>query len=62
MTDQEVETAIERLRNCREQAQAYRLLAEKIENQLHDAGISFQVHAVGATWKRLTPQEGDARP
>lgn len=59
MTNQEVEAAIEQLRNCREQAQAYRSLGEKIENQLHAAGISFQVHAVGATWKRLTDQEGD---
>jgi hypothetical protein len=59
MTDQEVEQALEQLRTAREQAQAYRSLAERLENKLHDAGISFCVHAVGATWERRAPrQEG----
>jgi hypothetical protein len=54
MTDMDVEHYLLQLQSARESEAAYKSVADKIEEQLDAAGITYRVNTAGASWRRTS--------
>jgi len=52
MTDEEVKTILARLQKAYIDAESARFQVGYMERQLKDAGITFKMTTVGASWRR----------